>query len=83
MSRKTRPRRRRELEPAPAPVPAVDKTVDWARLRAKFTSLTCRREPVLQEIVFVAPVVAAKTPAELLEQAELAIVAITEKLEAS
>lgn len=56
MSRRTRERAREDR--------SQDKPVDWVRLRQKFTSLTSRRNPVLQELILIGDPVDAQTPEE-------------------
>lgn len=50
-----------------------NKPPDVARLRAKFGSMTSRRQPVLELVTF-GPIVDAKTPAELVEKVDAALV---------
>jgi len=47
-----------------------DKPVNWARLRQRYTSLTCRRQPVLDGVVFAGIVVEATDPKELTVETE-------------
>ena len=52
------------------PRPQEERPINWARLRQRYRSLTCRRQPVLDGLVLGGIVVEAKDPKELAEETE-------------
>lgn len=71
-SKRSRSRTRRQEQTACPRSP--DAPVNWDRLRQIFGSLTCRRQPALQELAWSGIVVEAATPAELAEKTEEVLV---------
>ena len=80
MSRRTR-RRRRKTEPPTANEPAVEKPVNWSRLRQVFGNLTARgiAKPIFYGFVHAPVVVEASSPEEAEEKTNEAFIAATKK----
>ena len=81
MSRQKRRRRRRDREAqAAAPVvPVADTPVNWSRLRQVFGNLSHRGTKVFPDHVLAPVVVDARSPEEMVEATERALVDETKK----